>query len=68
MVTPAILFDWRNTQLSGIIKEENETASRQLAHILKSASSRPYLVAVHKVVSQALRRLLTENTSRKGIN
>jgi hypothetical protein len=68
VVTPAILFDWRNTQLSGIIKEENETASRQLAHILKSASSRPYLVAVHKLVSQALRRLLTENTSRKGIN
>jgi len=68
VITPAILFDWPDTQLSGIIEEENETASKQLAHILKSASSRPYLVAVHKVVNQTLRRLLTENTSRKGIN
>jgi WD40 repeat protein len=68
MVIPAILFDWRDTQLNGIIEKENETASKQLAHILKSASSRPYIAATHKMINQALRRLLTENTSRKGIN
>jgi hypothetical protein len=65
VVIPAILFDWRDVQLDGFIEEENEKASKRLADIVTKVSASSYLALVHKVVHQALRRILTENILRR---
>lgn len=67
VVVPVVLFNWRDVKTGHSMEKDNERASRALARIVKNDQSNFYLAAVHKVLGQALRRLVTERLSQKRI-
>ena len=66
-VVPVILFDWRNTTSFESVEDANMSALRTMDRITENALSNSYLATIHKVLKQALRRLVSESRSQKKI-
>lgn len=68
VVTPMILFDWRDVLPAETFQEGNERAEKALAHIRNNASSDPCLSAVYRAAKYTLRRILTEKLQEESLN
>ncbi|MBW1784115.1 MAG: hypothetical protein JRL30_25670 [Deltaproteobacteria bacterium] len=66
VVTPMILFDWRNGHPEETVQKRNERAEKALHNIRKNASSDPYLSALYRATKHALRRAFTEKSQQEG--
>ena len=66
VVTPIILFDWRDVRPEETVQETNERAEKALNNIRNNASSDQYLSAVYRAAKYALRRILTEKLQQEG--
>jgi hypothetical protein len=67
VVTPVVLFDWRAVLPGETVEEGNKRACAALRRIGDEALSNSYLGAVDHSVRLALRRLVTEKRSERGI-
>jgi hypothetical protein len=67
VVTPVVLFDWRAVLPGETVEEGNKRACAALRRIGDEALSNSYLGAVEHSVRLALRRLVTEKRSERGI-
>jgi len=66
VVTPMILFDWRDVPPEKTVQEGNKKAEKALNNIRNDASSNPYLSAVYRAAIYAVRRILTEKLQEEG--
>ena len=67
VAVPVILFDCRNVGTGESIEKENKKISKWLARIKNKDFSKPFLSDVRKTSRLALRKLVTENLSEKGL-
>ena len=65
MIIPVILFDWQYDLKGASPEEGNRKASEMLKRMKGNDLCNTYLMAVHKGVDHALRRLITENSSKR---
>jgi hypothetical protein len=65
LVVPVVLFDWRDTSPKESIEDGNKRASDALNGIRSNDLSNVYLGAVHKVLKQALQRLVNEKLAER---
>ena len=68
VVTPMILFLWRDPLPEETAQEGNEKAEKALSNIRSNTSSNPYLSAVYRAAIYALRRILTEKLQEEVPN
>jgi len=66
VVTPMILFDWRDVLSKETVQEGNRNAEKALNNIRNDASSNPHLFAIYRAAKYALRRILTEKLQQEG--
>lgn len=66
VVTPMILFDWRDILPEETVQEGNKKAEKALNNIRSNTSSNPYLSAVYRAAIYAVRRILTEKLQEGG--
>lgn len=66
VITPMVIFDWRDARPEETVQERNESAEKALNNIRRNASSDPYLSAVYRAAKYALRRILTEKLQEEG--
>jgi hypothetical protein len=66
-VVPVVLFDWCDIQSPRSFVENNETAARMLDDITQNVSSKSYLIVVHKILLQALQRLINKGMAERRV-
>lgn len=67
VVVPVVLFDYRNADPKISVKMNNEKALEEFSKIKQSPLTTNYLTSVHQTLIQALRLLVTEGLSKRGI-
>ena len=65
LITPLIIFDCRKVVSGGVFSEGNREACKILHDLQTNSSTNSYIADIHETALFAIKRLITENMSKK---